>query len=512
MTKFSIITPVFDPPLAALQKCIDSVVAQSHSNWEWCLVDDGSTDPNVLAKLRQLANLDHRIKVHLSAVNGGIVAASNTALGLATGEWVVFLDHDDKLALNALEALDDLIGKTQSLDLIYSDEARVDEFDSLQSEILKPSFSPERLRGQNYFNHLTAIRKSLVDEVGGFRVGFDGAQDFDLVLRASEKARSISHLPQVLYFWRAVPGSTAAEYDAKPYAFVSARKAVLEHCDRVGINADVETISGGYVRVKRKIDNFPLVTVVIPTRGDKKRVYGIETSLFENAIISLLENTSYPNIELVLVHDNPDNVSDGLNAVLQSTNSQIIGYSKDFDFSDKCNLGAVHARGSVLVFLNDDIEIRQSDWLENLVVFLEEKDIGIVGPLLRLEDGRIQSAGHKNAPWPVNYLTGSSINAGGRAGEAFLSREVSGITGACLAIRSETFFELGGMSRELPLNFNDVDLCCKAIFNGYRVIWTPLSEVWHFESLTRETTVSPFEIERISSRWRSFLKTDVYTP
>ena len=511
MPLFSIVTPVFNPPLWALNECITSVLHQSLTDWEWCIADDASTDPQVKTALQKLAAKDSRIKLVQRSENGGIIAASNSALELVTGDFVALLDHDDSLSTHALQTLAQVILENETVDYIYTDEDKVDESGKHFDVFKKPSFSPERLRGQNYCCHLSVFRTSLVKEIGGFRHGFEGAQDYDIILRATEKARKIVHIPEVLYHWRTVTGSTAGDAGAKPYTIESGRKAVAEHCERIGLIADVTSTSGGYVHVKRKVMHDHKVSIIIPTRGDEKHVWGINTCLVANAIKSIFNRSSYSNYEIVVVHDRVGQLNSELQTLLEDERVSLVWYDKPFDFSDKCNIGVVHSDGGIVVLLNDDTEIDSPDWLEVLVGFLEDENVAMVGPLTVLEDGRIQSAGHGNNTLPHNLGAGDLIDSPGYFGERLISREISGVTGACLAMRRTCYDDLGGMSTTLPHSFNDVDLAFKALNAGYRIIWTPLARIWHFESLSRDPRVRSEELEQLTNRWETYFNKDSYT-
>lgn len=511
MPLFSLVTPVFNPPIWALNECIKSVLSQSLTDWEWCIADDASTNAEVLEVLKKLVEKDKRVKLVQRSQNGGIIEASNSALEIASGEFVVLLDHDDSLNPQALKAVAQAIQENDDVDYIYTDEDKVDESGKHFDVFKKPSFSPERLRGQNYCCHLSVFRSSLINEIGGFRKGFEGAQDYDLILRATEKARRIVHIPEVLYHWRVVTGSTAGDANAKPYTVESGRRAVAEHCERIGLVADVTSTTGGYVHVKRKVSQDKKVSIIIPTRGDRKRIWGMETCLVTNAIESILNKSSYANFEIVVVHDQVPQLDARLQSLVDDNNVSLVWYGKPFDFSDKCNLGVVNSTGDIIVLLNDDTEIDSPDWLEVLVGFLEDENVGMVGPLTMLEDGRIQSAGHGNNTLPHNLGAGDLIESPGYFGERLISREISGVTGACLAMRRSCYFDLGGMSTTLPHSFNDVDLAFKALDAGYRIIWTPLARIYHFESLSRDPRVRPEELEQLSNRWQTYFNRDAYT-
>lgn len=512
MPFFSIVTPVYNPPIWALQECIDSVLKQTFTDWEWCIADDFSTDPKVHKVLQKLAKKDKRVRVEFRTQNGGIVDASNTAIGSAVGEFIVLLDHDDSLTPDALAVVNETISMHHEVDYLYSDEDKIDEQGRVFDYFQKPDFSPERLRGQNYCCHLSVFRKSLLEKVGYFRSGFDGSQDYDLILRATEKARAVFHIPKVLYHWRVVPGSTAGDVAAKPITFSSAQRAVKEHCDRVGINADVISRSDyGLIKVRRILNSFPKVSIIIPTRGDRRRIWGVDVCLPANAIRSILERSSYSNFEIILVHDLVTKLDDDLEPYTDDERVKVVWYSKPFDFSEKCNIGALHASGEIFILLNDDTEIFSSDWIETLISYLEDRDVAAVGPLTMLEDGRIQSAGHYNGQSIDNLANGDSIHSTGPFCSRLVTREISGITAACMAIPRDCYFELGGFSTALPHSFNDVDFAFKALEQYYRIIWTPLARIWHFESLSRDPTVRAEEIDLLQRRWGRYFGQDRFS-
>ena len=511
MPTFSLITPVYNPPIWALRACIDSVLNQSFTDWEWCIADDCSPNPEVRQVLQKLAKKDKRVRLEFRSQNGGIVEASNSAINMATGEYIALLDHDDSLTLDALAVVSQTIINNPTVDYLYSDEDKINKVGRLFDEFRKPSFSPERLRGQNYCCHFSVFRRSLISQIGAFRSGFDGSQDYDLILRATEVSRQVVHIPEVLYHWRVVEGSTAGSLEAKPYTVESARKAVEEHCVRVGISAEVQSIQNGYLHVKRRLSSQPKVSIVIPTRGDRKRVWGVNTCLAANAIRSIFHHSSYTNYEIVLVHDTVDALDPEIQELEIDDRLSIVWYSKPFDFSEKCNLGVIQSTGDIVILLNDDTEVMSGDWIESLIGFLEDEDVAMVGPMTVLEDGRIQSAGHSNNPSVHNLGGGDSIDSHGDFGNRLVAREISGITGACAAIPRDKYLELGGFSTAFPHSFNDVDFSFKALEFGYRIIWTPFAKVRHFESLSRDPNVRSEEFDLLIRRWGRHFGLDKYS-
>lgn len=511
MPAFSIITPVYDPPLWALEACIKSVLKQSFSDWEWCIADDCSTNPDVRRLLTKLARKDKRIRVNFRTSNGGIIEASNSAVEMATGEFLVLLDHDDSLTLDALTTVARTISENPTVDYLYSDEDKIDIDGNLFDEFRKPDFLPERLRSQNYCCHLSIFRKTLIDRIGAFRSGFEGSQDYDLILRATEEARIIVHIPEVLYHWRVVEGSTAGSVDAKPYTIISAQKAVQDHCIRTGIKAEVTASEFGFINVRRELTNYPKVSIVIPTRGDRQLVWGVDTCLAANAVQSIFLRSTYENYEIILVHDHTDFLDPEIKKISEDDRLTIVWYHKPFDFSDKCNLGVIASSGEIVILLNDDTEVMTEGWIETLIGFLQDDDVAMVGPMTILEDGRIQSAGHSNDPSVHNLGGGEPVGSPGKFGEFLISREVSGITGACAAIPRDKYMALGGFSTAFPHSFNDVDFSFKALDAGYRIIWTPLAQIRHFESLTRNPLVRDEELNLLLRRWGRMFGKDSYS-
>ena len=502
MPTFSILTPVFDPPLYALERCITSVLNQSVVDWEWCIVDDASTNPDVVNKLADLAATESRVRLHRQSTNSGITRASQEALEMADGEFIVLLDHDDMLRADALEHVARALHQNHAIDYLYTDEDKVDADDNHFDEFLKPDWSPERLRGQNYCCHLSVLRRSLVQQVGGFRPGFDGSQDYDLILRVSEKARTIHHIPEVLYHWRAIPGSTASSIDEKPDAFMAAQRAIQEHLIRVGIDGQVEDAGFGYHRIVRNLVDSPTVSIIIPTCGTRKVIGGVDVCLVVNTVESIHQLSTYRNIEVIVVADThtPSYVLNELISI-GVPNLKIIPYDRPFNFSDKCNAGVVNSSGELVLLLNDDVQVITTNWLDTLVGLASDADVGMVGPMLLFESGRIQSASHSNTPSPHNFGLGQHPDQPGSFGILSIARECSGVTGAAALLRRDVYYEVGGLSVQFPNCFNDVDLAFKILNAGYRILWTPHARLYHFESASRDSTVDKRELDLLLDRW-----------
>jgi glycosyltransferase involved in cell wall biosynthesis len=510
---FSIVTPVYNPPVGVLAAAIDSVLAQSFPDWELILVDDCSTDPKVRETLQAYAARDPRIVVIERSENGHIVKASNDGIAAARGTFIALLDHDDLLTPDALRRNAEEIAKFDDVDYLYSDEDKVGANGRFYDRFDKPDWSPERLRGQNYCSHFSVLRADLVREVGGFREGFDGSQDYDLFLRVTERARRIVHIPEVLYHWRAIQGSAASESDAKPYAVEAGRRAIQEHLDRVGIEATVSVNPSGTYRIHRKLPAERLVSIVIPTMGSSTQVWGRLRALVVESVRSALANTTHERLEVVVVYDEPTPraVLDQLREIV-GARLVLVPFREKFNYSRKVNLGVLASRGDRIVVLNDDVQLQTPEWLDELVAPLEEPDVGLTGAKLLFASTAIQHAGlaFLRGGYHHPYRLMPSNNAG-LFGMLVVNREVSGVTGACVAMRRETFFEIGGLAEGLPESFNDVDFCYKMLRAGYRVLYLANCELFHFESQTRDPKPNAEDVYFMRGRW-GIPGRDPYTP
>jgi glycosyltransferase involved in cell wall biosynthesis len=501
---FSVLTPVYDPPLAALSAAIESVRGQTFRDWELILVDDASTSDAVRVLLARAAASDERIKVIERAANGGIVASSNDAVRAASGQFLALLDHDDLLVPQALERVHEVLAKSSDTDYVYSDEDKIDAEGERYDQFCKPGWSPERLRAQMYTCHLSVLRATLVREVGGFRAGYDGSQDHDLVLRVTERARRVVHVPEVLYHWRVVPGSAAGDPEAKPYAWVAGCRAVQDQLDRLGIAGLVSygRVTGTY-RIERVADPETSVSVIIPTRGGSGLVWGERRCLVVEAVASVLARTCLPRLQIVVVYDvdTPPDVLDRLRH-LAGDRLVLVPFVESFNFSAKCNAGFVASSGDVVVLLNDDVQAITEGFLEQLVAPLAEPGVGMTGARLLFANGRLQHGGHVYEGGHLRHaFLGASPDDPGPFAALWVNRECSGLTAACVALRRETYEEVGGMCEELPGNFNDVDFSYKVRSAGGRLLWLADVELYHFESQTRDRAVHQWEYDFIARRW-----------
>ncbi|GAA1922891.1 glycosyltransferase family 2 protein [Nocardioides hwasunensis] len=501
---FSIVTPVYEPPVDVLGDTIASVLAQECEDWEWILVDDCSPTQAVRDLIRDHSARDPRIRLVERETNGHIVAASNDGIDAARGEFIVLLDHDDLLTPDALAVNAERIRTFDDVDYLYSDEDKVDAEGNLYDEFRKPDWSPERLRGQMYTSHLSVMRTEVVRRVGGFREGYDGSQDHDLALRVSEVARRVVHIPEVLYHWRAVAGSASADINAKPYATIAGAKAVQDHLDRLGLAAEVgQGPVPGHYRITRRLDPDVRVSVVIPTIGQSDLIWGSRRVMVVEAVRSLLARTSHDNLEVVVVYDQPT-PEQVLRDLEEVAGDKLVlhRFTRPFNYSEKMNVGCLRATGERLVFLNDDVEVISDGWLEQLVAPLDETDVGMTGARLYFSDDTVQHAGHAYGRGhylhPFRDLPRQSY---GPFGALIINREASGVTAACAAMRRDTFVEVGGFCEALPANFNDVDLCYKVRRHGQRIVFVAPVELYHFESRSRERAVHDWERDIVRGRW-----------
>lgn len=469
----SLVMPVYNTDPEVLRASIESVLDQTYPLWELCAVDDGSTDPDTVRTLDELAATDPRILVRHLDTNVGIVGASNVALAMANGEFVGLLDHDDLLTPDALHEMVVLTNEEPDLDYIYSDEDKVDEDGHRSTPFFKPSWSPHLHLCVNYVTHFSVYRQALLATIGGFREGFDGSQDYDLSLRATERARRIGHLAKPVYGWRMVPGSTSVAHDAKPYALEAARKALDEAIERRGSVGYVERgLVPGTWRPRFKIVGDPLVSILIPTRNGR--------ALLERCIDTVLEKTKYRNFEIIII----DNGSDQAETLqyLATTPHRVLRYPYRFNYARQMNLGVEAAEGEFLLFLNNDVELITPGWLDAMVELGQQPDVGAVGARLLFPTGRPQHEGVF-----VGYGGGSAGNVdfGGYFGMGQMIREATAVTAACMLMRPEPFRAVGGFDERLRVAFNDVDLCLRLRERGYRILYTPYAEFFHAESASR---------------------------
>jgi GT2 family glycosyltransferase len=519
--RFSIVTPVYETPTAVLWLAVESVLAQTFENWELCLVDDRSPSPRVRELLDACAAMDPRIRVEHRAENGGIVASSNTALAMASGEFVALLDHDDRLHPDALALVHEALLDTPEADYVYTDEDKMTAKGHHAGPFLKPGWSPERMRTQMYTCHLSVLRRSVVEEVGGFDPEYEGAQDWDLILKVTERARAVLHVPGVLYHWRGIEGSTAAAIEdgggetAKPWAFEAGARAIAAHCERSGVQATVARDPGdpGVYHLNPALRQEPLVSIVIPTNGQRREIRYQEVTLLGHCLRSIVADSTYSNYEIVVVAD-ADTPEQALSEAEAAAGDRlrVVPFDRPFNFAEKINVGAVHSRGEQLLLLNDDIEVATPNWIERMVMYSSIPGVGAVGGLLLLEDGRIQHAGVGfEGGLPGHPYYGYPRSVPGYANAVRIARDLLAVSGACLMTPRESFEEVGGLSTTYPVNYNDVDYCLKQVERGRRVVYDPDLVITHFESSSRSSDVEEWEKAQLLHRWAPLTRDHRYS-
>jgi GT2 family glycosyltransferase len=508
----SVVMPVFNTRPALLRGAIESLRLQVYDRWELCLGDDGSTDPATLQVLNE-ALADPRIKVRRLPENRGIAAASNAALSLACGVFVVLLDQDDLLAPHALYEVARAAADPQ-VTMIYSDEDKLDAAGVRYDPFFKPDWSPDLLLSCNYLNHLTAIRTGVLRSLGGFSPSYDFSQDYDLYLRVAEQPGRIVHVPKVLYHWRAVEGSSALVAGLKTASHSAAQRALEAAARRRGLEATVEPGPGpGTWRVRYRLRQRPLVSVLLPCGG--------KVNLLRQCIDGLRDKTSYEPIEVVLI----DNSHGGeVKAFYDLVLSRRLGRTRyldcrglPFNYSMLNNWGAKAASGEMLLLLNDDVVPINHDWLEAMLEHAQRPEVGAVGAKLLYPNGLIQHAGvvmgiFESSGHAFKMVPGDESLGWRYFGLPHLVRNTSAVTAACLLLRKEVFWEAGGFDEEhLPIAFQDVDLCLEILARGYRNVYTPYAKLYHYESVTKsEKTPNRAEVEHLISKWSALIACDPY--
>lgn len=491
----SLVVPVYETPEPILRECIESVRAQVYPHWELCLADDGSRSPHVATVLEAYARADARIRVTRLPANGGIARATNAAVAMATGEFVGFLDHDDVLAPHALGEMALRLGQTPDVDLLYSDEDRLDTQGRRCNPFFKPDWSPDLLRSVNYLCHFVVVRRSLLTDVGGLREGFEGSQDYELLLRLTEHTARIAHVPGILYHWRASGLSLSQDPRKLQAASAAGVKALSEHLARREERAEVEEVAPTHYRVRYPVRGQPLVSIIVPFKDKPELLRMLTRSL---------EKTRYTHYELLLVSNN--SVKPETFALLEGlTDSRIRKLTWDFPFNYPAinNFAAKHARGELLLFLNNDMEIIDPGWLDELVGQAQRPEVGAVGAKLLFPDGSIQHAG------VVVGITGFAGHPFWRLpdtrhwtpfGHADWTRNYLSVTSACVMLRRDVFESLGGYDERFIVCGSDVDLGLRVVERGLRVVYTPHARLVHHESASRRMDGLPE-----NDFWRSFV-------
>ncbi|HJB28825.1 MAG TPA: glycosyltransferase family 2 protein [Candidatus Blautia faecavium] len=507
----SIAVPAYKTPGVFLRQMIRSVQDQTYGNWELCIANGSPEDEEMKKILRECAREDSRIRYKNLKENLGIAGNTNEAFAMAGGEFVGLLDHDDLLAPNALYEAVKAVNKNPQADVIYTDEDKVttDLSEHFQPH-LKPDFSLDLLRSNNYICHFFIVRREILEKTGGFRKEFDGAQDHDLIFRCVEQAREIAHIPEILYHWRTHKASTADNPASKMYAFDAGKRAIEAHLDRMGVKGIVShTKDLGFFRVKYPIQGSPLVSVIIPNKDEEPTLRA--------CIDSIREKTTYKNYEILIIENNSTSkeIFQYYKELSGQENIRIFNWKKEFNYSAINNYGASKARGEYLLFLNNDVTVITPDWMEEMLGVCQRKEVGAVGVKLLYPDNTIQHAG-------------CVIGIGGIAGHMFVDmpadrtgylhkasilQDMSAVTAACMMMKRKAFEEAGGFTEELAVAFNDVDLCLKVRKEGYLIVYDPYAQLYHMESKTRgeedsEKKLRRFqtEIEYMRCHWLDILK------
>lgn len=515
----AILMPVCDPDLQYLRAAVDSVKRQTSPHWHLCIADDASNSPAVRTYLQRLVGSDPRIRITFRGERGHISKTTNDAFALSDAPLVTCLDHDDVLAPRAVEFASRYFLAHPSTQLLYSDEDKIDQYGNRYLPYFKPDFSPELLRSYNYINHLTVHRRSNIQKVGGWRSEFDGAQDYDLLLRTMESIppETVRHLPCILYHWRAIAGSAALDVSYKPYALVAGRRALQGHFARREVSAEVEASPSGRYEVRYRVRGAPAVSIIIPTRN--------KASLLRACVESVRRRTTYPHREIVVV-DNGSDEPDALELLDQIDRAEgvrVLRYPGPFNYSAINNFAVGRVTSDFVCLLNNDMEVIAPDWLTDMLGYATQPGVGCVGAKLLYEGRSVQHAGVILGLGGVagHAFLRTAEDAPGYFGRAVVPSNWSALTGACLLVRRAIYQEVSGLDEnELPIAFNDIDFCIKVRDAGYRNILVPSAKLFHYESVSRGAEDTPEkqarfnrEVGILKSRYGSALNEDpFYSP
>ena len=485
----SILVPLYNTPLSLLHEMLDSVQNQTCRKFELCLADGSDESHHEVGEAaKQRVKSDLRIRYEKLSMNGGISANTNACIALASGTHFLLLDHDDLLHPSAVYGVMDAI-ESKNADLIYTDEATFKKHPrDAYLPHFKQDFSPDTLRAHNYICHITAFSRELLNKAGAFRSAFDGSQDYDLVLRLSEKAQKIVHIPRILYYWRNHQASVASSVSAKPYVVDAAKGAIADHLHRTGLDGLVtDTVIPSIYRIQYNIAEEALVSILIPSCDN--------VNVLKRCIDSILLKTDYSNFEIILIENNSREKAtfDYYETLASNNRIRLLTWQHAFNYSAINNFAAKNAKGKYLLLLNNDTEVITPCWIREMLMFAQRADVGAVGAKLYYENGTVQHAGiglglltlagHFHKGFPHNSL--------GYMGRLQYQQNVSAVTGACLMVKAQAYQTVGGMEEKLAVNFNDVDLCLRLLENGLVNVFTPFAELYHHESLSRGLDDAP---------------------
>ena len=509
----SIAIPVYNIERDFLVDCLDSILAQTYENFEVCLADDCSTKEETINTLKEYEKKDKRIRVVYRKENGHISKATNSAIEIAKGEFIALMDDDDVIPSNALYEVVKVLNDNPNLDLIYTDEDKMEMDGTLCDPHFKPDFAPDTLFGGNYICHFGFYRKSIIDKIGGFRHEFVGAQDFDLVLRFTEQTDKIYHIPKILYHWRKVPGSTAVTIDSKSYAIENGRKAVEEALERRGRKGKVYApINAAHYIVEYETPGNPMVSIIIPTKDN--------SNILEKCLKSIYEKTIYKNYEIIVVNNN----SKEKNTFKlfekyknKYKNFKVLEANYEFNYSKINNMAVKKSKGEYILLLNNDTEVISENWIDVMLGYAMQDHIGAVGAKLFYPDGTIQHGGIILGVGGVAAHAYPEVDGQnyGTFGRLLIPYNYSGVTAACLMVKKSKYNEVGGLEEKLKVAYNDVDFNMKLLEKGYYNIFLPQVHLIHYESKTRglDTTTEKYkrllqETEYMKNKWKEKLTND----
>ncbi|MDO4306548.1 MAG: glycosyltransferase family 2 protein [Eubacteriales bacterium] len=507
----SIAVPAYKTPPVFLKEMIESLLAQTYGNWELCIANGSPGEPQMHSILREYAACDSRIRFQDLAENLGIAGNTNAALGMAKGEFVGLLDHDDLLAPNALYEVVHALEKDREMDAVYTDEDKVTmEVDEHFQPHLKPDFNLDLLRSNNYICHFFVVRRSVAEKTGGFRKEFEGAQDHDFIFRCVEHARKVGHVPEILYHWRTHKASTADNPVSKMYAYDAGKRAVEAHLKRMGVEGTVShTPDFGFFRVQYPVQGKPMVSVIIPNKDEKETL--------EACLKSIREKTKYENYEIIIIENNSttDEIFRYYRELSKEPGIRLLRWKKEFNYSAINNYGARMAKGEYLLFLNNDVTVITEGWMQEMLGVCQRQEVGAVGVKLLYPDNTIQHAGCVVGMGGIagHMFTDMPANRTGYLHKASILQDMSAVTAACMMMKKSVFEEAGGFTEKLAVAFNDVDLCLKVNQGGHLVVYDPYVQLYHMESKTRGAEDSKEklvrfqdEIEYMRSQWITILK------